>query len=465
VTSTRQPARATRTGAPAVALNRVLPNAEAAEQALLGALLLAPAEAAPIVLERIREEHFYFARHQVLFREMVGLYDALRALDMVTLTQRLQDKGVLQEIGGAGYLADLAGNLPTLANIEDHIGLVLEKHLLRQCIGIGSELIDGAFEDQEDVAAFLDGISQKLFALTAARRERGMVPAAESVAPALEQIGAELENQGITGLSTGLVDLDRKLGGLKPRTFTVIAARPGAGKTTLAMNIAEHVACELGIPVGVFTIEMGNDELVKRLLCSRARFNIATVRAAQDQAPALNRLTRVAGEIKGAPIWLDDTAPVSIQQIRARARRLAQTAQIGLLVVDYLQLVKSAARRIESKRVDELTEISAGLNALKKELSIPILVCAQLNRQSEFRAEGTPKLSDLRECGAIEQDADVAILLHRPELHADSEDERRSLAGRAAAIVAKHRGGPTGEVPLHFIGAENRFVNASRSQA
>lgn len=453
-----RPARAQST----VRLDRILPNAEPAERAVLGAVLLAPTEAGPQVFDRLAPEHFYFAKHQALYREMAGLYNTLKALDLVTLTQRLQDKGLLGDTGGVAYLADLAGGIPTLANLEDHISLVLEKHVLRQCVGLGCELVDGAFESQDDVPAFLDGIAQKLHDLTAARQAQGMVRAATAVQGALNQIGAELDNQGITGLTTGLSDLDVKLGGLKPRTFYVVAARPGAGKTTLAMNIAEHVVLDRKIPVGVFTLEMGNEELVKRLLCSRARFSIARVREKRDQAEDLNRLGLAGDEISRAALWLDDSPQLTVQQIRSRARRLVQTEGVGLIVVDYLQLVKSATRRQESKRVDELTDISAGLNALKKELGVPVICCAQLNRLSEFRAEGTPKLSDLRECGAIEQDADVAILLHRPELHAESEEDRRALYGKASAIIAKHRGGPTGEVPLAFIGSQTRFANVAR---
>ena len=452
----RQPAR---TDSP---LDRIPPNSREAEMAVLGAILLNPNEAGATARDRLREDQFYYAAHQVLFREIAAMHDLLKTVDLVTLTQRLRDKALLEEVGGPAYLTDLITRIPTTAHIEHYIDIVVEKALLRQCITIGAELVDGAFEQHDDVPAFLDAISQKLYALTAARQERGMVPAAEFVQPALTAIGAELENRGITGLTTGLTDLDVKIGGLKPRLFYVIAARPGAGKTTLAMNIAEHVVLELGVPVGVFTLEMGNEELVKRLLCSRARFNVAAVRDKHDQSQDLSRLTMAADAVKGAALYLDDTAQLTVQQIRSRARRLVQTHGVGLIVVDYLQLVKSTTRRQESKRVDELTDISGGLNALKKDLNIPVIVCAQLNRLSEFRSEGMPKLSDLRECGAIEQDADVAILLHRPEMHADSAEDRRALYGKAAAIIAKQRGGPTGEVPLVFFGAQTRFGNAAK---
>ncbi len=440
--------------------DRPLPHAEAAEQAVLGALLLNPADAGALVFDRLQETDFYLAKHQVVFRHMVAIYDAFKTIDPVTLAQRMADAGALAEVGGPAYLADLSSSIPTLANLEDYITLVADKSLLRRAIALGWSMAEGAFNNDGDVAGYLDTISQQVFDLvTHSRATGGLVKASAHVPAAKAQIGHELDCTGVTGLTTGLDDLDALTGGLKPRTSYVVAARPSVGKTALGMNIAEHVCCDLGLAVGVFSLEMGSIELLKRLLCARARFNVRHVRGLQDPGPALNRLTDAVAAVSGAPLFIDDTPRLSVHQIRARARRLHARQPLGLLVVDYLQLVRAAdnPREFKDNRQAQLTEISAGLNALKVELGIPVVVMAQLNRNSEFRETGLPRLADLRESGAIEQDADVVILLHRERI-----EDSAVLGSDATLIVGKHRNGPTGEVKSYFDGPHTRFCNAAR---
>jgi replicative DNA helicase len=460
MTTPTRPARQPRKdGADALNLNRVLPSSDVAERACLAAMLLSPTEAVPIVLERLTEGHFYFAAHATVFRHLREMFDTLKAVDLTTLTQRLDDAHELDYVGGAAFLADLVGSLPTLANLEDHIAIVEEKLLLRRCIAVGADTVNGAFADQADVPAYLEDISKKLFDLTAARADGGMIRAAAAIPDAVEQINAELRGDGVTGLTTGLAGLDRVIGGLKPATMYVIAARPSHGKTAIAMQIAEHVSCELDLPVGVFSLEMGRQELMQRMVLSRARVSLAELRRLEHQQEGLNRITAAAGDLRQAPLFIDESASLTIHQIRARARRLVQTEGAAVIMLDYLNLVTPSPSKTNRQvnRQVEVAEISAGLKALAKELRIPVISLVQLNRSPENRVDGVPKLGDLRESGAIEQDADVVGLLYRERLENQDGQETARLGPRATLTIAKQRNGPTADISLHFVGHHTRF--------
>lgn len=445
----------------AVAVERVLPNSMDAEMAVLGAMLLSPLEAGSEVLSRLTQEYFYYAAHQVIFREIKALQDAMQAVDNVTLSQRLQDKNQLEEVGGPSYLADLIGRVPTTANIEHYLDIVEEKYLLRRLIGAAHDVITRSFEQQDDVKGWVDEVEKQLFEITAERATKGAVPVGDIVMGAYKSIERMFESHGMTGLPTGYRDLDRLTSGLHPGTVFVIAARPSMGKTSLAMNIAEHVAITQGKPVGVFSLEMSSEELVKRMLCSRAKVNLRSFHGGflseqRDYVP----LTNVATELMKAPLYIDDTAGLTIHQVRARARRLKLQHDIQLVVIDYMQLMRAPSRRADSSRQVEISDISGGVKALAKELKIPIIVLSQLNRQPEQREEGKPKLSDLRESGSIEQDADIVGLLVRPEVYAD-DDEKAEKKGKATLFIAKQRSGPQGNVNLTFLEEYTRFEDAA----
>jgi len=450
----------------ALTVDRVLPNSMDAEIAVLGAMLLSPAEAGSQARERLAENHFYYAAHQLIFREIAALQDGLQGVDLVTLTQRLQDKGQLEEIGGAAYLADLLARVPTASNIEHYIDIVWEKHLLRQLIGAAHDIIAKSFEQQDDVKAWVDEVEQQIFNISAEKTATGAQPVRDLIKDAMASIERLYDRRGaVTGIATGFRDLDKLTSGLHPGNMVVIAGRPSMGKTALAMNIAENVAIQQNIPVGVFSLEMSSEELVKRMLCSQAGVNLHAVRDGFLGEKDFHPLTTAASQLMKAPLFIDDSAGLTINQVRARARRMKSQFGIQLLVIDYLQLMRSPSRRADLSRQVEIADISAGVKALAKELKVPIIVLSQLNRQPEQREGGRPKLADLRESGAIEQDADLVGLLVRPEVYAEDEGEKNAELGKATLIIAKQRNGPTGDVPLTFEHKYTRFKNAAKVDA
>ncbi len=446
----------------AIAVERVLPNSMDAEMAVLGAMLLSPLEAGSQARERLTQEHFYYAAHQVIYREISALQDAMQAVDNVTLMQRLQDKNQLEEVGGPAYLAGLIGRVPTAANIEHYLDIVEEKYLLRRLIGEAHNVITRSFEQQDDVKGWVDEVEKNLFEITAERASKGAVHVKAVIKDAMHSIDHLCETHGMTGLPTGFRDLDNMTAGLHPGTVFVIAARPSMGKTSLAMNIAENVAIDQKKAVGVFSLEMSAEELVKRMLCSLGRVNLRDLRDGFLRDKEFPKLTQAASALMEAPLFIDDSAGLTIHQVRARARRMKLQHDIQLIVIDYMQLMRAPSRRADGSRQVEIADISGGVKALAKELRVPIIVMSQLNRQPEQRDEGKPKLSDLRESGAIEQDADIVGLLVRPEMYADDKDEKDEKRGKATLFIAKQRNGPTGEVDLTFRGEYTRFEDAAR---
>ena len=449
-----------------LALDRILPNSLEAEIAILGAMLLSPNEAGTVVRDRLTETHFYYAAHQAIFREVAAMQDALHAVDLVTLTQRLQDKGLLEEVGGPVFLSDLLARVPTTANVEHYIDIVWDKHLLRQLIATSSDIIARAFEDQEDVRAWVDEVEQQIFSISSETATSGSQPVKNLIKDAMASIEKLYDQRGaLTGLATGFRDLDRLTSGLHNGNMIVIAARPSMGKTALAMNIAENVEVDQNVPVGVFSLEMSSEELVKRLLCSRAKVNLRAVRDGFLGEKDFHPLTSAASRLMKAPLYIDDTAGLTIHQVRARARRLKAQYDIRLLVIDYLQLMRAPSRRADLNRQVEIADISMGVKALAKELSIPVVVLSQLHRQPEAREGGRPKLADLRESGAIEQDADVVGLLVRPEVYEQDDQGKAEKEGEATLIIAKQRNGPTGDVGLTFLKEYTCFVDRAKVAA
>ncbi len=445
-------------------IGRTLPHSVEAEQGVLGSMLISPREIIAECVEKITEEYFYIPAHQTIYTVLVELWNAGQGIDLITFTQVLRDRNVLETVGGASLVTSLFTFVPTSANVTYYLEIVREKYILRQIIAAATESVRRAYEEQDEVNSLLDEVEQKIFAVGEDRFKGQMPGMKEQVMGALESIEKLWERKGgITGIPTGFHELDRMTNGLHDGEMIVIAARPSMGKTALAMNIAEHVAINGKLPVAVFSLEMSSQQLVQRLLCSRARVNLQKVREGFLAERDFPSLTAAASKLAEAEIYIDDSAGLSILELRAKARRLKAQKNIQLIVVDYLQLLRSTTRRAQDNRQLEISEISAGIKGLAKELKIPVIVLAQLNRQPEARSGGKPRLSDLRESGSIEQDADLVGLLVRPEIYEEDEEARAEKAGEAELIIAKQRNGPVGEIPLTFLKEFTRFEDRARS--
>jgi len=402
------------------------------------------------------------------YRVLVEQWNAGHAIDLITFTQTLRDQNLLETIGGAAFVTSLFTFVPTAANIEYYLDIVRDKYVLRQIISTCTESVRRAYEEQSEVHALLDEVEQRVFSVGEENARTPLEPMKSHVMNALERIEKLFENKGsISGLATGFKDLDRMTSGLHPAEMTVIAARPSMGKTAFAMNIAEYVAVQQKLPVAIFSLEMSSQQLVQRMLCSRARVTLERARDGFLSEADFPKLTHAASRLAEAPIFIDDSAAITILELRAKARRLKARENIGLVVIDYLQLLRGTSKRGQDNRQIEISEISAGIKALAKELSLPVIVVAQLNRNPEMRTgsgKGRPRLSDLRESGSIEQDADVVGLLVREEYYADTEEEREDLQGKAELIIAKQRNGPVGEIKLTFLKEFTRFEDRKEEQ-
>jgi replicative DNA helicase len=447
-------------------VGRTLPHSVEAEQGVLGSMLISPREIIGECVEKIGAEYFYVPAHQTIYNVLVELWNAGSGIDLITFTQILRDRKILDAVGGAAFVTSLFTFVPTAANVTYYLEIVREKFVLRQIIAACTESVRRAFEEQGEVAALLDEVEQKIFAVGQDRFNASAQTMQEHVMEAIESIERLWERRGgITGLASGFSEFDKMTDGLHAAEMIVIAARPSMGKTALAMNIAEHVALDGKLPVAVFSLEMSASQLVQRMLCSRARVNLAKVRdgfLAERDFPAM---TSAAEKLGQAKIFIDDTASISILELRAKARRLKAQHDVALIVIDYLQLLRSTTRRASDNRQLEISEISSGIKGLAKELKIPIIVPRAADRNPENRtgeSKGRPRLSDLRESGSIEQDADLVALLVREEYYADTDEARDEAAGKADLIIAKQRNGPVGEIPLTFLKEFTRFEDRAQ---
>ena len=450
-------------------IHRTPPHSMEAEQGVLGSMLISPRETIAECVEKINEEYFYVPAHQTIYSVLVDLWNAGQAIDLITFTQVLRDRNLLESVGGAAFVTSLFTFVPTAANVQYYLEIVRDKYILREIIAAATESVRRAYEEQDEVNNLLDEVEQRIFAVGEDRFKGQMLSMKEQVMSTLESIEKLFENKGaITGVSTGFRDLDKLTSGLHSSEMIVIAARPSMGKTALAMNIAEHAAIQLKLPVAIFSLEMSAQQLVQRMLCSRARVNLAKTRDGFLAEADFPKLTNAASKLAEAKIFIDDSAGLSILELRAKARRLKAQQDVQLIIVDYLQLLRSTSRRAQDNRQLEISEISAGLKGLAKELKIPIIVVAQLNRNPEIRTgsgKGVPRLADLRESGSIEQDADLVGLLVREEYYADSDEERTELEGKAELIIAKQRNGPIGQVKLTFLKHFTRFEDRAEDAA
>lgn len=451
-------------------VDRLPPHSIEAEQGVLGCALISPNEALGECVEKLKggAAVFYDLRHQTLFEQLVEMYEAKQPVDLITVPQKLKDKGLLEGVGGLAYLATLPDATPSAANLSYYLEIVKEKYLLRRMLATCSNVMARVYEHEGEVDSLLDETERDILQISEARVEPESRTMRDLVRNAITTIEHYQQRQGmLTGLATGFMDLDKMTSGFHAGEMIVIAARPSMGKTSLAMNIAEHVALEEKLPVGVFSLEMTADSLVLRLMCSRARVNLRDIRGGFIAERDFPRLTSAAGKLASAPLYIDDTPGLSVLQLRAKARRMWQQHGIKLFVIDYLQLLHSTARRVENRQ-QEIADISNGVKALAKELKVPVIVLSQLNREFEKEKNRKPRMSDLRESGAIEQDADLIGLLYKANMGDEEDGATPSAEDEAIPVnllIAKQRNGPTGDVCLVFRKAITRFENSAKINA
>ena len=422
-----------------------------AEESVLGGMLLQN-DSIHRVVEILCPDDFYRDAHKKIFQAIIELYQKNEPADLVTVTNVLKKSGSLEDIGGATYLSELVDRVPTAANIASYGKIIREKAIVRQLISSASEIIARGYEDHGNVDEYLDSAEKVIFEIAQRRIHQGFYQLKDIVRDSFKAIEQLYEKKElITGVPTGYRDLDRLTSGLQRSDLIVIAGRPSMGKTALALNIVEHAAIEAGVVCAVFSLEMSKEQLVQRMMCSRAEVDATKLRGGFLAESDWPKLTRAAGLLSEASIFIDDSPALNVLEVRAKARRLQREHGLGLVVVDYLQLMRAIGRQESRER--EISEISRSLKALAKEICVPVIALSQLNRGVEARQDKRPQLSDLRESGAIEQDADVIAFIYRDEMyHPDSAD-----AGKAELIVGKQRNGPTGRVILTFRSHITRF--------
>ena len=441
--------------------DRIPPHSEEAERGVIGSILLDADRVIDLAVEnQLTEQSFYVPQLRILFEQMRALREQVKAVDLITLTERLRALNLLDQIGGLIAIQQIIDSTPTSAHALHYIEIVRDKYLLRSVIGHARDAIDECYRQEKEADFILDQVEQTFYDISHNRRDA--VPSWQSmIKDSMTKIEHAIqERREITGIPTGFVDLDRMTSGLQPADMVIIAARPSMGKTSLAMNIVEHVATgnnalRVRLPVAVFSLEMSTEALVKRMLCSRAGISMKTLSDGYVSREKHEDLVRAASELSDARIFVDDTPGLEPIELRARARRLKKNHDIQLIVVDYLQMM-NFSKYAKDGRQREVAAISGSLKAMAKELKVPVIVLSQLSRAPETR-EGKPKLSDLRDSGSIEQDADVVGLLRRPNFYAD--DEEREDPRLAILDIAKHRNGPTGEIKMTFINEITRFEN------
>ncbi len=446
------------------------PWSEEAEQAVLGAMLL-DADAAMRAAEHVDDTMFYREGHRRLFRAMFAITERGGAVDPLTLADELDRRGELEASGGREYLAFLLDAVPTVANVEYHARIVKEKALLRRLIEVSTEIVGEAFEGRTTASELLDIAESRIFSLGQSKERSGFSRIKELLWPAMEKLELLAQRESsITGVPSGFHDLDHLTSGFQPSDLVIVAARPSMGKTAFTLNIAQHAAITAKTGVAFFSLEMSKESLVQRMLASEALIDAQSLRKggrALDES--MPRLAQAAGILSHAPIFIDDTPGITLLEMRAKARRLKAEHDIGLIMVDYLQLMSGPAN--SENRQQEVSQISRGLKGLAKELGVPVIALSQLSRAPEQRTgddKGRPQLSDLRESGAIEQDADVIMFIFRQEVYAERDENGRlkdsTLEGKAEIIIGKQRNGPTGNIRLFFHKQYTRFDNFSNRQ-
>lgn len=439
-------------------VDKIPPQNLDAEQSVLGAMLL-EREAIHKVGRFLKPEDFYLDGHRLIYEAILNLDEGGNPIDLITVTDELKQQGALERIGGATYVASLASMVPTAANVEYYAHIVEEKSLLRSMIRISTQIAEMSYEGTENPEKILDEAERLIFDLEGRRTTGTFSSIKEILMAALKQIEMRYQNKGkITGVPTGFTDLDRLLCGLNPSDLVIIAARPAMGKSSFATSIAHNVALKTHVPVALFSLEMSKEQLVQRMLTSEAKVDQQRARSGNLEEGDLARLSQAAGRLAKAPLYIDDSAMISIRQLRSKTRRLQAEKGLGLIIIDYLQLMQGSGR--SENRQQEIAEISRSLKGLARELNIPVVALAQLSRSVEQRQDKKPQLSDLRESGSLEQDADVVMFIYRDEYY-NPETEKK---GRAEIIVAKQRNGPTGVAEMAFLQQYTRFMDLAREE-
>jgi len=428
-----------------------------AEMAVLGGMLLSKDAIADVIASPMKGRDFYRPAHEMVYAAIIDLYAKGEPADPITVGAELTRRGEISKVGGVAYLHHLPQQAPTAANAEYHAEIVHEQAVLRRLVSAGTritQLAQAAEGDLDEIRGSVEAVV--LDALTVEDTSTQYAPVARDIAPFWDQLDAAMNGTGkMTGVPTGFTDLDSLTNGFQPGQLIVIAARPAMGKSTLALDIARSASVKHGLTSAFFSLEMGRSEIVQRLYCAESRVALHHIRSGTVTEDDMNRLARRTAAIEAAPLIVDDSPNLTFMEIRSRARRIAQQQGLGLVIVDYLQLMKSGSSRRPESRQQEVADMSRNLKLLAKELGVPVVALSQLNRGPEQRADKKPMVSDLRESGAIEQDADVVILLHRE----DAYEEGSPRAGEADLIVAKHRNGPTATITTAFQGHYSRFVD------
>jgi replicative DNA helicase len=441
---------------------RVPPQNLEAEQSLLAGVLIDP-ESMNKIVDAVAPEDFYRDDHTKIFELMLDLYEKNEPIDMITVSSAAKDKGILEKIGGVTYLNTLVDLMPTSANITQYAKMVREKALLRSLMRVSTEIIEKGYEVETNVDGYVDDAERMIFQISEKKFKASFFAVKDLVMENVKTIERLFQKkQAVTGLPTGFVELDKLTSGLQPSDLIIVAGRPSMGKTAFCLNIAQHVALSDGgnAPVGIFSMEMSKEQLVMRLLSSESEVEFSKLRTGALSSAEWPKLAQAADTLYKAPIFIDDSPSLGVLDLRARARRLKKEHNLGLLVIDYLQLMRGRSNTGGDRREQEISEISRFLKALAKELNIPVVAISQLNRMVEQREDKKPRLADLRESGAIEQDADLIIFIYRDEVYNKNPDN--PLKGVAGIIIGKQRNGPTGEVEVAFLDKYTTFRNLYR---
>ncbi|URN95905.1 MAG: replicative DNA helicase [Candidatus Pristimantibacillus lignocellulolyticus] len=438
--------------------DRVPPQNMEAEQAVIGAALL-QAEALITALERVKSEDFYSSAHQLIFEAMIELGENNQPIDLVTLTAQLQDKGMLEEVGGVSYLAKLANSVPTAANVEYYAQIVEEKSMLRRLIRTATNIVSDGYANAEDITSMLSDAEKKILEISNRRSSSGFISIRDVLMEVFEKVEFLYANRGGTsGIPSGFVDLDRMTAGFQRSDLIIVAARPSVGKTAFALNIAQNVGVRAKETVAIFSLEMSAAQLVQRMICAEANVDATRMRTGNLEPDDWEKLTMAIGALSEAEIFIDDTPGITVADIRAKCRRLKKEKGLGMILIDYLQLISGRGKAGENRQ-QEVSEISRTLKQIARELEVPVIALSQLSRGVEQRQDKRPMMSDLRESGSIEQDADIVSFLYRDDYY-DKESEKKNII---EIIIAKQRNGPVGTVELVFLKNFNKFVNLDRN--
>ncbi len=438
-------------------VGKVPPHDLEAEQAIIGSMLT-DHDAVISSMEVLKPDNFYREDNKTIFTAMVNLYSKAEPIDLITVKAELESMGKFDQIGGYEYLANLPEKVPTTANADKYIKIVQEKSEIRDLIKVANEIIELGYDPTEEVDDVIESSEKKIFDLLQDKNQKGYSALKDILVDSFTQL-EELYNrkQHITGVPSGFIDLDYRTAGFHGSELILVAARPAMGKSAFALNIATHAAVRAKVPVAIFSLEMSKEQLVNRILCSEAMVDSNKVRTGKLDEEDWNTLAKAIGPLSEAEIYIDDTPGISVTEIRAKCRKLKLEKNIGMVVIDYLQLVQGSGKRVGS-REQEISEISRSLKILAKELNVPVIALSQLSRAVEQRQDHKPMLSDLRESGAIEQDADIVMFLYRDDYY-NEDSKKRNIA---EVIIAKHRGGSTGSIDLGWLGTYTKFVNLEK---